>query len=103
QRVFVCTCLERVCVGELSIVGELLLSWQGWVLIGTPSEWYECRCHGHWDRFSPKVSKFEGGKESSFQSLYLRAIEFLQDDCSSARERRRTAEGRVRKKQAEWL
>lgn len=36
---------ERVRVGEMSIVGELLLSWQGWVLIGTPSEWYECRCH----------------------------------------------------------
>ncbi len=35
----------RVRVVELSIVGELLLSWQGWVLIGTPSEWYECRCH----------------------------------------------------------
>lgn len=34
-----------VCVGEQSIVGELLLSWQGWVLIGTPSVWYECRCH----------------------------------------------------------
>lgn len=41
--VCVCTCMVRV--GELSIVGELLLSWQGWVLIGTPSEWYECRCH----------------------------------------------------------
>ena len=35
----------RVRVGERSIVGEPLLSWQGWVLIGTPSEWYECRCH----------------------------------------------------------
>lgn len=36
----------HVHVVELSIVGELLLSWQGWVLIGTPSVWYECRCHG---------------------------------------------------------
>lgn len=35
----------RVRVGEQSIVEELLLSWQGWVLIGTPSEWYECWCH----------------------------------------------------------
>lgn len=38
-------CIVRARVAELSIVGELLLSWQGWVLIGTPSEWYECRCH----------------------------------------------------------
>jgi len=36
---------EYVGVGEWRIVGELLLSWQGWVLIGTPSEWYECWCH----------------------------------------------------------
>lgn len=36
---------EHARVGEQSIVGELLLSWQGWLLIGTPREWYECRCH----------------------------------------------------------
>lgn len=39
------TCVVA-CAGGLSIVGELALSWQGWVLIGTPSEWYECRRHG---------------------------------------------------------
>lgn len=48
RRAYVSTCMERACTcawESPSIVGELLLSWQGWVLIGTPSEWYERRCH----------------------------------------------------------
>lgn len=40
--------------------------------------------------------------ESSFQSLRLRAIEVPQNDSSSAGERGRTEEERVRKKRAEW-
>ena len=40
RTVHMYTCVR----GERCIVGELLLSWQGWVLIGTPSECYECWC-----------------------------------------------------------
>lgn len=50
-----CIC---VCVGgrgEESFGGELLLSWQGRVLIGTPSEWYECRCHNENSKGRPTL------------------------------------------------
>lgn len=45
----------------LGIVGELLLSWQGWVLIGTPSVWYECWCHGENSSDRPTLIHSYGG------------------------------------------